>query len=64
MNHIERRIARLEAARCPTRDAITFLPIGVAGTEAEAPFLAAERARLGVGPHDRLLAFTWGEAQP
>ena len=64
MNQIERRLARLEATRQPARDAVTFLPIGVAGTEAEAAFLAAERARLGLGPADRLMCFRWGEVQP
>ena len=62
MVQIERRLARFEAARHPARQAITFLPIGIAGTEAEASYLAAERVRLGTAPHDRFLTFSWGEA--
>lgn len=65
MNQIERRLARLEATRQPVRQtAITFVPIGIAGTDAEASYLAAERVRLGIEPRDRLLSFSWGEAQP
>lgn len=41
----------------------TFVPLGVAQTEAEGPWPAAERQRLRLSENDELIAFAWGTVQ-
>lgn len=62
MNH-DRRLDRLERAASPARTALTFLPIGIAGTQQEELWLADERERRGLRAGDNLVVFRWNEVE-
>lgn len=57
------RLDRLERSRRPARQRHTFIPLGIAHTDSESFWLAAERQRLGLSDQDELIAFTWGPVQ-
>ena len=64
MTEHSNRLERLEQRRRPARRrAVTFVPVGIAGTEEEAAWLAAERAQRGLTEQDELIAFRWREVQ-